>query len=385
MPRTLPAKNITPSSNGLIISKSSNKKLSQNQDAFNKLTKRIEKLQIDIKKKEAQLDLALKIFGTDIYSTKQLATHYRREFIILLWANFNTKKLTKNDQQNLKQIIREHLQTYLVGLGEEPDNEIKKIFNTLENENYDERLNSEKETARQMMLQDLQEMKADISDIDVNDIDALRNKFYEARHKIFNEEQPKSKGPQENKTTNKSARQLEAERIKQETEAIQQKNIGTIYKQLAKLFHPDLEQDMDKKAEKEILMQQLTAAYEAKNLHALLSLELKWIHNENEHLETLTDEKLAVYLEILKEQAQQQEYQKREIIYRPTYSVLAENFGFGVQKYPVETIQIHLNEVRETVQYFKLSIADFSSSYALRYIKQMIKQWKQMEDDWEGY
>ena len=385
MRHNIPEKDFNAMPAGLTILKQANKKLTKNQDAFNKLTKRIEKLQKDIVKKQLQLDLALKIFGTDIYTTKQLVTKYRRELIILLWASFLTKKLTKNDQQNLKQIIREHLQIYLVELGDEPDKEIKKIFNVLENANYDERLRNEKETARQRMLEDLEDMKADLSDIDLDDLDALRNKFYEARHKIFNEEQPKNNGPQENKARNKSARQLEAERIKQETDSIQQKNIGTIYKQLAKLFHPDLEQDNEKKAEKEILMQQLTAAYEAKNLHALLTLELKWIHKENEHLETLTDEKLAVYLQILKEQAQQLEDEKREIIYQPNYSVLAQTFGIGVQKYPVEIVQIHLTEVRQTAEHFKLSVADFSSDYALRYIKQMIKQWKQNEDehDWE--
>ena len=383
MQHNLPEKDFYAVSTGLTISKSTNKKLSKNQDAFNKLTKRIEKLQKDIEKKQSQLDLALKIFGTDIYSTKQLVTQYRRELVVLLWANFNTKKLAKNDQQNLKQIIREHLQIYLIELATEPDEEIKKIFNILESSSYDERLTLEKETAKQRMLADLKQMKADLRNIDINDEEALLNKYYEARHKIFNEQSANNNGPQQTHNKNKSAKQLEAERIQQEIDSIQQKNIGTIYKQLAKLFHPDLEQDIERKAEKEILMQQLTAAYEAKNLHALLTLELKWIHKENEHLESLTDEKLAVYLQILKEQAQQLEDEKREIIYQPNYSVLAQTFGIGVQKYPVEIVQIHLNEVRETAENFKMSVADFSSDYALRYIKQMIKQWKQEEDEWE--
>ena len=383
MQHNLPEKDFYAVSTGLTISKSTNKKLSKNQDAFNKLTKRIEKLQKDIEKKQSQLDLALKIYGTDIYSTKQLVTQYRREFVVLLWANFNTKKLAKNDQQNLKQIIREHLQIYLIELATEPDEEIKKIFNILESSSYDERLTLEKETAKQRMLADLKQMKADLTNIDINDEEALLNKYYEARHKIFNEQSANNNGPQQTNNKNKSAKQLEAERIQQEIDSIQQKNIGTIYKQLAKLFHPDLEQDIERKAEKEILMQQLTAAYEAKNLHALLTLELKWIHKENEHLESLTDEKLAVYLQILKEQAQQLEDEKREIIYQPNYSVLAQTFGIGVQKYPVEIVQIHLNEVRETAENFKMSVADFSSDYALRYIKQMIKRWKQVEDEWE--
>lgn len=383
MQHNLPEKDFYAVSTGLTISKSTNKKLSKNQDAFNKLTKRIEKLQKDIEKKQSQLDLALKIYGTDIYSTKQLVTQYRREFVVLLWANFNTKKLAKNDQQNLKQIIREHLQIYLIELATEPDEEIKKIFNILESSSYDERLTLEKETAKQRMLADLKQMKADLTNIDINDEEALLNKYYEARHKIFNEQSANNSGPQQTHNKNKSAKQLEAERIQQEIDSIQQKNIGTIYKQLAKLFHPDLEQDIERKAEKEILMQQLTSAYEAKNLHALLTLELKWIHKENEHLESLSEEKLAVYLQILKEQAQQLEEEKREIIYQPNYSVLAQTFGIGVQKYPVEIVQIHLNEVRETAENFKMSVADFSSNYALRCIKQMIKQWKQEEDDWE--
>ena len=383
MQHNLPEKDFYAVSTGLTISKSTNKKLSKNQDAFNKLTKRIEKLQKDIEKKQSQLDLALKIYGTDIYSTKQLVTQYRREFVVLLWANFNTKKLAKNDQQNLKQIIREHLQIYLIELATEPDEEIKKIFNLLESSSYDERLTLEKETAKQRMLADLKQMKADLRNIDINDEEALLNKYYEARHKIFNEQSANNNGPQQTNNKNKSAKQLEAERIQQEIDSIQQKNIGTIYKQLAKLFHPDLEQDIERKAEKEILMQQLTAAYEAKNLHALLTLELKWIHKENEHLESLSEEKLAVYLQILKEQAQQLEEEKREIIYQPNYSVLAQTFGIGVQKYPVEIVQIHLNEVRETAENFKMSVADFSSDYALRYIKQMIKRWKQVEDEWE--
>ena len=126
MRHNLPEKDFNTMPAGLTISKQANKKLTKNQDAFNKLTKRIEKLQKDIVKKQLQLDLALKMFGTDIYTTKQLVTKYRRELIILLWVSFLTKKLTKNDQQNLKQIIREHLQNYLVELVEEPDKEIKK-------------------------------------------------------------------------------------------------------------------------------------------------------------------------------------------------------------------------------------------------------------------
>ena len=382
---SLPQKNYTKTSSILAISKSKNKKLSKNQDSFNKLTKRIEKLQKEIENKQLQLDLAMKMYGSEVQISKSKVTSQRRELIIVLWENYSTKKLAKPDQRSLKQIIREHLQFLLVELGAEPDAVIKEIFEQLEGDNYDEMLGQEKELARAQMAEELKKMKVDLTDVDTNDEAALAKKLYETRRKLFEEqieinEQSKKLHPPKKK----SASRLEAERLQQEVAEMKQKNISTIYKQLAKLFHPDLEQDEERKLEKEILMKELSVAYEAKNLHALLTLELRWIHKENEHLETLTEEKLAVYLEILKEQAQELEYEKNTLIQHPQYAVLLEEFGWDVKRFPVQTVQKHLVETEYMVKHFKNCVTDFRSALALRYLKQMIKQWKGLQEDWEG-
>ncbi len=364
-------------SQGLSIAKAGKQKLSKNQEAFNKLTQRIERLQKEIEKKQLQFDLALKIYGTEVYPSKQLANLHRRELMIVLMAHYTSKKLAKNDQQNLKQVLREHLQIYLVNLDTEVDAEIKKIFNLLEGSDYDKQLEQEKEEVRKRMVADLKKMKVDVSEVDIDDLEAVQQKYYETQQRLFEEQVEKEQNNHQQKSEKKkSAKQQEAERIEQEVNQIKQKNIGTIYKQLAKLFHPDLEQDAERKLEKEILMKELTAAYEAKNLHALLSLELKWIHKENEHLENLTEEKLAVYLQILKEQAQELEFKRNEIYEQPQYRVLFKAFGWGIQRYPVQTVQNHLHELQQGVEYLKSDTVDFLSDYGLRYIKQMIKQWK---------
>lgn len=373
-------------SSGLAISTSENKKLSKNQEAFNKLTKRIEKLQKEIEKKQLQLDLAMKLYGTEVQVSKTNITIQRRELIIILWENYSNKKLSKPDQRSLKQIIREHVQSLLIELGAEPDAVIKDIFEQLEGDNYDEMLELEKEIARADMVEELKKMKADLTDVDISNEDALSKKLYETRRKLFDEHIAKNdQFENEQAPKKKSAKQLEAERLQQEVDEMKQKNIGTIYKQLAKLFHPDLEQDEERKLEKEILMKELTVAYEAKNLHALLTLELRWIHRENEHLETLTEEKLAVYLQILKEQAQELEYEKNELIQHPQYAVLLNEFGWDVKRFPLQTVQKHLVETEERVENFKNNIEDFKSAYALRYIKQMIKQWKQLDEDEQNF
>ena len=161
----------------------------------------------------------------------------------------------------------------------------------------------------------------------------------------------------------------------------QQKNIATIYKQLAKLFHPDLEQDENRKLEKELLMKELTAAYETKNLHALLTLELRWIHGENDHLATLTDEKLAIYLQILKEQAYELSVQKNEMIYQPQYYVLMEEFGYAINQNPLLTIYNTVRKMDELEKDLKYNAQLLLSAEGLRHLKKMIKEKKKLMID----
>lgn len=126
-------------------------------------------------------------------------------------------------------------------------------------------------------------------------------------------------------------------------------------------------------------MKELTAAYESKNLHALLTLELRWIHKENDHLESLSEEKLAIYLAILKEQARDLEQEVNGMFQQPRYQVLAKEFGFDVQRYPLEVVKDHLRKLRNVDIAFKRDLDNFQSPTALRYIKQLIKEWKAMQ------
>ncbi len=123
-------------------------------------------------------------------------------------------------------------------------------------------------------------------------------------------------------------------------------------------------------------MKELTAAYESKNLHALLSLELKWIYKESSHLETLADDKLSVYLQLLKEQVNNLEYEKQGIFQQPQYAVLAREFGPDIQLKPLEIVQQQVLLETKVAQSFEEDIADFKSDKALKHVNSMIKEWK---------
>jgi hypothetical protein len=102
-------------------------------------------------------------------------------------------------------------------------------------------------------------------------------------------------------------------------EELRKRSIANIYKQLARVLHPDLERDTERQKKKVQLMQELTVAYRQNDLHTLLRLEMQWIENEGGDIERLTEEKLDVYNEILAEQVQGLEQRLRDLMFHPRY------------------------------------------------------------------
>ena len=74
----------------------------------------------------------------------------------------------------------------------------------------------------------------------------------------------------------KARRKTKAQRQQEEAAPVDQKsleaNAKTIYRQLARTHHPDLERDPEKQAGKTAQMQRITEAYEADDLYTLLQL-----------------------------------------------------------------------------------------------------------------
>lgn len=373
---------IQPAIQGLVITRGGKQTLTKNQQAFNRLTQRIEKLHKDMENKQLQFDAALKIYGREVPPIKIRLTGYQRRLVTILWDVYKSRKLSKTDQRHLKIIIKEHVQELCTQTEGEPDEALKKMYAELEGISFDKMREREKEIMKSKMedLFDEMEMDIDIDSLDMNDEKAMLEKISEIQQKLFErQEQEQEKSEQPRRQKKLSAKQLEKERLRKAVDELKQKNISTIYKQLAKLFHPDLEQDEERKVEKEVLMKELTAAYETKNLHALLMLELKWIHKENDHLESLSDEKLSIYLEILKEQARGLEHEINGMFQQPRYQVLVQEFGFNVHRMPLEKVKGHLRYLQEVDDSFKQDIENFQSPHCIRYIKAMINQWKAVQ------
>ena len=369
---------INPSKNtGLNIQGGTKKLLSKNQLAFNKLTQKIEKLNKEIERKKLQFDAALKLYATELYPAQLKVLDGRNKLIVTLWEIYQNKKLSKSSQRMLKQVLLYHLGESFEQHTTEPPKELQDIFAALNGISYNEAKKAEAEMIADELKAHFARMKVDIEGLDLNDEAAMAAKFAELGQQIEMEEaEYEEKRNRRKAKKKKSNKQEEYEKLQQAVQDAKQKNIGSIYRQLAKIFHPDLEQDAEKKVAKEILMKELTAAYESKNLHALLSLELKWIYKESSHLETLADDKLSVYLQLLKEQVNNLEYEKQGIFQQPQYAVLAREFGPDIQLKPLEIVQQQVLLETKVAQSFEEDIADFKSDKALKHVNSMIKEWK---------
>lgn len=367
----------------LIIAKNTKQALSQNQLAFNKLTVRIEKLRSDINKKTLLYDKAMEMYSISICPLRiELALH-NRLILEVLWPIYKAKKFSTGEQKHFKGLLGHLLDQIFENSENEPDDFMKTVFRELEGITYDAAQKQEEDEMKDEMQDMFDQMDMDINmkDFDMND-KGLAEKMAEAQQKLKEKhEQEHQRRQQRAKKTKKTVKQLEKEKMQLAVEEMKQKSISTIYKQLAKLFHPDLEQDETLRTEKEALMKELTVAYEAKNLHTLLLLELKWIHKESDHLDTLSEEKLKVYLQILREQATELEHEKITIVNQPRYQILLQEFGYAISSQPVlflsreeATMKTHISEMKQDVN-------DFTSKDGLKHIKTLIKQWKRQSEE----
>lgn len=362
----------------LSITKKGKVKLTPNQSAFNRLTAKIEKLRKSLDTQRSQLDKALVIYGNEFHPLRKMLQQKQRNLISIFWHYYHEGNINRKNLVHLRHIMKAQLDNYLSHSEEPADEELKEIYTELQGEDYEDAERRTHEEAKEGFMENLRKMNIDVDmeGVDMRDGAAVAAKMAEIKEKIREKEE---KSKKYDKVIRKTAAGEERDEAKQ-------KSISTLYKQLAKFFHPDLEQDAVLHAEKEGLMKELTVAYEEKNLHAMLMLELQWIHKENAHLAQLTDEKLNVYLQLLREQETELEQQKRTMFAAPQYSVLVNEFGHSITRMPVQYLQMEIDNLNDYKNGLVDTISQLESRDGQRHISDLIKEWKdeQMRNSFGG-
>ncbi len=312
-----------------LIITSTRETLSKDQQAFNRLIKKIEKLRNDIQKKTVILDEKLKYYSNEIAPIESESLKCEVLLVKTMFKYFKTKIFKGKDKSILRQVIKNSMDN-VMGVVGETDEELQKIFRHLNGVSYDQFLDEEFEMKQMMMNEVFEQFGFNIN------TDNMRRKMsdvelIEETEKLMNSLKEDFEQQQQQNGRKKTKKQLEREQLEKQKEELKSKNVSQIFKQLAKMFHPDLEQDEVKRMEKEELMKQLTMAYDANDLHTLLRLELDYIHKEESDTKNLTDEKLKVYNQVLREQAKDLEYELIDLPSHPQYSALHHLAGINLQ------------------------------------------------------
>ena len=348
------------------------KTLSKTQKEFNHLTRKIETLRKRIKDDTENYDQTLEYYHKNIEPIENQQAKIDEQLVKKLYNRLYSvkNKLTKNQQNKFHDYLYTKLENVLsLKL---PDDELKQIFEDLEGVSFEDFENGQMDAAKEGFANMFREMGVDV---DFNDIDfkadpeEIHRKIQEKKEQvdaILEEQEAKQS------SRKKSKKALAQELKEKQQEAIKKQNINSIYKQLAKLLRPDLEKDEDTRKKKEELMKKVTAAYKENDLYALLSLEAQWIHNESKHLNTIADDKLAIYIEVLRQQTEDLENELFMVENNPRYNEL-QKYGFFRSLPTISSLKVTLIELEEELKHDTQLLQKIEKGDVENEVKKMLK------------
>ncbi len=364
-----------PESGGLLVLSHPGRPLTKAQRTFNRLAGEIERLRSRLNQEVRRLDKALAYYGEHLYPRLQRQKALRKDIVRALVPFLQGNRLkTKRERKALRTILAGQLDAIILQEGSLFDDDLRALFERVHGVDFAQ---AEREGV-DALCSAMEDMFGDLGiDLDLSNVrpdmseEAFAEKAAEMAEKFRQqaEEEQRAQQPERRKTK----RQIEKETRRRHAEEVRKKSIATIYKQLAKVLHPDLEPDAAFRERKVVLMQELTVAYRNNDLHTLLRMELEWIQREKGDLERLTDEKLAIYSQVLKEQVQTLEREIAELPCQPRYQPIAIPDGpFGVRLRTDGPAEARLLD--EMIVSMELSLARLQTGEAIEEVRGLIQE-----------
>jgi hypothetical protein len=363
----------------LALRPQSGRPLNKKQQAFNRLVTAVERARARLDAARRRFDAALVFHAAHVRPRVERVIAARKDLVRALQPFLNDRRLKRREQQELRTILAEQLDEILLG-GATLDDDLRALFEQLHGASMAELEQEEMDDARAAM----EGMFADMGlAVDLSDFHAGMSEeevaaraaaiWEEARHQT--DEIHARRGSGRRKTT----RQIrEDERVRQLDE-LRKTNIGAIYRRLAKVLHPDLEPDPDKRPRKSALMQEVTAAYASQDLHTLLRLELEWIHREESAHARMADEKLDAYSQLLRDQVADLEAEAAALPYSPKYQPLVQEVG----PFEVGLLLDGETEVRrldDVAAGLSATLAQLKTEHALQEVRDAIRAHRRARD-----
>lgn len=277
------------SDNRLTIIAKQKDALSKQQQQFNKLIVEIETLKAKKQELAGQFQTAKSTFAEKLLPLVTKARDLNIQFVFALDHGSKKFKIANKYKEAVSNQIEEMLDTIIPILEDmgEDTTELKEIYEQHTEVNYDEYQQQLNDTSADM-FESIFGIKIDPTKM--NDEDYLDEMNKEFKEKIDFKERKKTK------------KQLEKEAKQKEAQDQLNKDIKTVYTDLAKQLHPDLEQDETLREAKNELMKRVTEAYSNTDLYELLQIQLEVEQLDAEKLSNVSSDLMSSYIAVLKKQ-----------------------------------------------------------------------------------
>jgi hypothetical protein len=274
-------------------------RLNEAQQTFRNLLAKVDSLRASIDSEEERLDAALSFYAAEVAPRLGRQAVLRKDLVRALAPYLNeTLFPRKQERLEMKELIQELLDEIAKTEKGLTDIDLREVYGVVHGVSYAEHerktLAAVKENLERMYAE--AGLAADFSELDsaANEADFMaKAEELTARVRKLKEAETDAARCHDHSKHSTGDEQLRA------AEEFQKQSVAKIYKQLARVLHPDLERDSERQKQKVELMQELTVAFRQNDLHTLLRLEMQWIENEGGDIEHLTNEKLAVYNQVL--------------------------------------------------------------------------------------
>jgi hypothetical protein len=331
MKRKTSPKSTTPKE-GLVIRPGGDAPLSRTQLEFNRLMKSLEATKVRHEREQVRLDVALDTAIRELMPLVEDLNRVDRDLILKGRTALETFNLNAQRRLWFGDLLVGKAHELLadpVGLSDEDVREIEAIIEELSPPENEEELDEEERedfNFMRMMVENAARkagLELDLSDLDPNCDPAEFERIVRERLDAASTQFHETAGASTTKPARKPTKaQAAKERARLAQEEAKNRDLKSLFKQLAKAFHPDLEPDPLLRQHKQIWMQRLNTAYAANDLREMLQLEMEWLGEEATNLATAGDEKLQVYCMVLKEQIADLKRQTQYLPDAPQYGPL---------------------------------------------------------------
>jgi hypothetical protein len=274
--------------------KFSSVQLSPAQKRFNQLLTQTETLTGKIEATRQVTDTHRSLFASRIPPLEKEHAALMRRMAVWLDERLQRKGLT--DKQ--KRIAREIICNLSAGLAMQGDEAMQAL--------HDAHSSHSLADEEQAATLDLQQAMEDVFGESLGEGDTPFQSMDDLMRAAAQKMQASNAAREEAKTQRNAKKKKSAAQRKSEDLAAAQAQdadgaLRTLYRQLASALHPDRETDPQEQLRKTVLMKEANAAYERRDLLALLQLQLRADLADGDKVATMAKEKLAALTALLKE------------------------------------------------------------------------------------